>query len=94
MIFDTADRFLPFLYNSRQYRYTTKRIGKENQIMFEKYPDIVTIEQLQEMLNLGRNNAYKLLQANKIKHRKWGRKYLIPKMYVIEFATEIFKEAK
>ena len=57
--------------------------------MFEKYPDIVTIEQLQEMLGIARNNIYKLLKENKIKHRKWGKKYIIPKKYVISYLTEL-----
>jgi len=41
--------------------------------MFEKYPDVVDIAQLQKMLGLGRNNIYKLLKDNKIKHLKWER---------------------
>lgn len=56
--------------------------------MFEKYPDIVTIGQLKEMLGIGRNNIYKLLKENKIKYRKWGKKYIIPKIYVINYLTE------
>ena len=56
--------------------------------MFEKYPDVITIGQIQEMLGIGRNNVYKLLKENKIKHRKWGKKYIIPKICVINYLTE------
>lgn len=35
--------------------------------MFSNYPDVVSIEQLQEMLDVGRNTAYRLINEKKIK---------------------------
>lgn len=53
--------------------------------MFEKYPDVVTVDQLGEMLGVCSKTAYKLLQMKKIKHIKIGKTYRIPKIYIIEF---------
>jgi len=57
--------------------------------MFNNYPDIITVEQLTKMLNIGKSSAYSLLQTNKIRHVKVGRKYIIPKKEVIEFLNEM-----
>ena len=53
--------------------------------IFKDYPDIVEISQLMEMLNISKYSAYKLVTENKIKHLVIGRKYRIPKIYVIEY---------
>jgi excisionase family DNA binding protein len=56
--------------------------------MFEKYPDIVTIQNLMEMLHIGKSSAYSLLQQNKIKHVRVGKKYVIPKQSVVGFVND------
>ena len=56
--------------------------------MFSNYPDIVTVPQVMKMLGIGRNAVYKLLQANEIRHRRIGRRYIIPKQAVIEFINK------
>lgn len=54
--------------------------------IFDGYPDVVTFEQLQEMLgNVGRTLAYKLLQNKEIESFKCGRSYRILKSKVIEY---------
>lgn len=54
--------------------------------MFPDYPDVVSPEQLQKMLGgIGKTTAYKLLRGGKIKSARFGRRYLIPKIYVIEY---------
>lgn len=55
--------------------------------IFKDYPDIVEISQLMEMLNISKYSAYKLVTENKIKHLVIGRKYRIPKIYVIEYVN-------
>ena len=57
--------------------------------MFEDYPDVVTIDDLQAMLHIGRNTAYKILQDDLIKTMKIGKKYIIPKASVINFVASI-----
>ena len=57
------------------------------QKMFSKYPDVVSITELMEMLKIGKNTAYSLLREEKIKNIKIGRQYKIPKRYIIEYLT-------
>jgi len=54
-------------------------------LQFDNYPDIVTPEDIQKMLRLGRNSVYNLLKQGKIKSLRVGKKYLIPKTSVINF---------
>ncbi len=56
--------------------------------MFSNYPDIVSVPQMCQMLGIGRNSAYSLLHADQIKHRRVGKKYIIPKTAVIGFVSE------
>lgn len=60
----------------------------ERQEMFTNYPDVVTPEQLQKMLGIGRTKAYNLLKTRAIKSKKVGTKYKIPKINVIKFMEE------
>ncbi len=54
--------------------------------IFEKYPDVVGVKQLREMLgNIGRTLAYKLLESKEIESFKLGRNYRILKSKVIEY---------
>ena len=43
--------------------------------MFENFPDIVNVSQMQKMLGIGRNTAYKLLSVELIKAKK-NRTYI------------------
>ncbi len=62
---------------------------KENyQIMFTTYPDVVTINQLKEMLGIGVTLAYRLVKNNIICGFKVGREYKIPKANVIGYLTK------
>ena len=53
--------------------------------MFKKYPDVVSVEILQEMLSICRKNAYLLVKENKIRSARVGRSYKIPKLCVVEY---------
>ncbi|PIE92122.1 DNA-binding protein [Bacillus fungorum] len=50
--------------------------------MFQRFDDVVTIEDLMEMLDIGRNKAYELLQSGQIKSFKVGKSYRIPKICI------------
>lgn len=52
---------------------------------FKSYPDVVSINDVKTMLNVGRNTAYSLLKNGSIKTIRIGRKYIIPKQNVIDF---------
>lgn len=54
--------------------------------IFDDYPDVLTFEQLREMLgNIGKTLAYTLLKNNEIESFKMGRNYRILKSKVIEY---------
>lgn len=53
--------------------------------MFKEYADIVNPSELQEMLGIGRNKAYKLLRTSQIYNKRIGNNYYIPKYSVIEY---------
>lgn len=53
--------------------------------MFENYDDVVNVQELCEMLKIGKNNAYKLLNSGQIKAITIGKVYKIPKKSVVDF---------
>ena len=55
--------------------------------MFENYSDVVTVEQLAEMLKIGRNTAYELVRAGIIPSVRVGRGIRIPKIAIITYIT-------
>lgn len=61
-----------------------KKENKGNDI-FRDYPDVITVNELQSMLRIGRNKAYELLKTQKIKTIPNGKRYIIPKQSVIDF---------
>lgn len=55
---------------------------------FRDYPDIVSFDQMREMLHIGRNKAYSLIEQKKIRSVRIGRRHKIPKVSVIEFLNQ------
>lgn len=62
--------------------------------MLNNYDDILTVDQLMELLYIGRNTAYKLLNSGKIKGFRVGngKNWRIPKESVEEYVDECLKE--
>jgi len=56
--------------------------------LFHTYPDVVSIEEIQQMLRIGKNAVYELLKTQKLKSIKVGKRYIVPKKYVIDFLLE------
>lgn len=56
--------------------------------LFKEYPDIVSVEQVSEMLKIGQVLAYRLIRSGEIKSRKVGRRYIITKQNIIDFVTK------
>ena len=56
--------------------------------VFDSYPDVVSVEEMQQMLRLGKNAVYQLLKDGAIKSIKVGKRYIVPKKYVIEFLLQ------
>ena len=54
--------------------------------MFEKYPDVVEVDDLRVMLGgISKKLAYRLLADQEIRSARVGRSYKIPKICVIEY---------
>ena len=47
--------------------------------------DILTVEELMELLNIGKNTAYALLEAGEIKAFRIGRMWKIPRKSVYDY---------
>lgn len=62
-----------------------KSIEELKKLVFIDYPDLVTVEQLQTMLNINRHAAYDLIASGAVLSARIGRKYMIPKISIIEF---------
>ena len=57
-------------------------------VMFPEYPDVVNVEQLSEMLGgVSTKSVYRLLKKGEIQSKYVGKRYLIPKLYVIDYIT-------
>jgi hypothetical protein len=61
---------------------------EELTLMLRDYPDLMNVKNIQNILHIGRSNAYGLLKCGKIKHIRIGSKYLIPKPYLVDFLSK------
>ena len=57
--------------------------------MLENYNETITIDDLCEILHIGKNKAYELLKWEFIKSLKVRKRYIIPKQCVINFLNHI-----
>jgi hypothetical protein len=77
--------------NTERETMTQNNINEVNYTqanIFQNYPDIVTTNQMIEMLHIGRNKAYELLNNNEIrsiKIGKTGRTHYITKINIIAY---------
>ena len=53
--------------------------------MLNNYPDVLTVKQLAEVLNIGHNAAYQLVKRQEIGVKRIGRAIRIPKSCVIMY---------
>ena len=56
-----------------------------NTQLLNGYSDVLRPEEVQEILQTGRNTVYNYLAEGKLLSIKVGGKYRIPKMYLLEF---------
>lgn len=56
--------------------------------MLKEYDYILTPEEVSEILRIGMNRTYTLLNQNQIKAFREGRIWKIPKISVIEYITQ------
>lgn len=63
----------------------------ENEVhgtMFRRYPDLMTVEELQEALGIGRTMAYRLVNNGKIRCLRLGKTIKVPKQYLVDFVVK------
>jgi excisionase family DNA binding protein len=69
-----------------------EKINELYKVMFTDYPDVVNVEQLSEMLGgVSIKTVYRLLKEGTIKSLYVGKRYRIPKLYVMEYLTDLEK---
>lgn len=61
--------------------------------MFNEYSDVVTVEELCEMLSIGKNAAYVLLASGKLKAFRYNRVWKIPRQSVVNYVLSQSKLA-
>ncbi len=61
-------------------------------VMLKKYPDVINVEQLAEILSVSTKTCYKLVAEGKIEVIKVGRAYRIPKTKVFKYILAIRSE--
>ena len=52
---------------------------------FQKIPDVMTVKEVADFLNVSKKSVYTLLQDDVIRHRKIGRIYRIPKTAIVDY---------
>ena len=57
----------------------------QEQHMLKEYPDIMTVEQMCEVLGISTKTGYRLLREKKICCLKVGRAYRIPKAHLFTY---------
>ena len=62
--------------------------------MFSKYPDVVTIPQVCEMLGVSRNYAYLLVKQGKLTRLDLGRIIRVTKSSVIELKEKSLQKSE
>lgn len=53
--------------------------------MFEQYDDILTVEEISEILKIGMTQAYRLVRSGNLKGYKEGKDWKIPKQALNEY---------
>lgn len=56
--------------------------------MFEEYDDILTIEEISEILKIGMTQAYKIVRSGKLKGYKEGKDWKIPKKSLSDYVID------
>ena len=56
--------------------------------MFDTYKDVLTVDEVCTALHIGKNSVHKLLQMGTIRYIKIGKKYIIPKVYLLDFISK------
>lgn len=62
--------------------------NQSNKIL-PNYPDVLKIEDLMTIFNIGKNLAYKLVKSKTIPAKKVGRDWIIAKSNLVKYILEV-----
>ena len=62
-------------------------------LMLKDYPDVMSIEQMCEILSISTKTGYRLIRENKIESLKVGRSYRIPKAHLLLYMRLVMKSS-
>ena len=54
-------------------------------LMLRKYPDVMNVDEVSEVLGVSTKTCYKLIRSGKITSLKVGRAYRIPKAHLFSY---------
>lgn len=55
--------------------------------MFSNYPDVLTVEQVAEALNICIGLAYRLIKEGQLGYKRIGRRILVPKVCLVDYIS-------
>ena len=58
-------------------------------VSLEDLPLVLRVEDLMDVLSIGRNTAYELIRSRKIRSIRIGKSYRIPKEALVEFLNDV-----
>jgi len=53
--------------------------------MFNEFPDVLTMDDMQKALGIGRTMAYRLINNGRIKHMRIGKAIKVPKQFLVDY---------
>lgn len=65
--------------------HTSENTAVASKRSIRHYPDLMTVKDVQEILNIGRSTAYKLLQSGALNSIRIGSIYRVPKVYLTAY---------
>lgn len=68
-------------------KYWGKGFATEAVKAVTEYPDVISPEEIKEILRISTSGVYHLLQAGTIKSIRVGKRYIIPKQSIIDFLS-------
>jgi excisionase family DNA binding protein len=90
--YETSTLFVFFFFFLRDRRSIMPK--KSVSQMFRKYPDVLTIPQVCEMLGVSRNYAYLLVKQGKLTRLDLGRIIRVTKSSVIELKEKSLQKSE
>lgn len=66
-----------------------KKIENKEIEMLEKFDDVLTVQEIRQILKIGKNYCYNLLKSGSISSIRIGKSYRVPKINLINYLKDI-----